>query len=416
MHNNQPRWSVALLGARMHYAVPRLLHQAGVLDHFYTDLCAVTGWPRLLRTVPAPLRPAGLQRLLGRVPEGIPPERITAFNHIGWAYTRKLRQAKTSADMTAAFLWANKAFCQQVLAQKLNPHTGIYTFNSAGLEILQAAHQQGRPTIMEQTIAPRALEQQLLLEEQQTFPDWQAPFGADPCLAEYMQREQQEWQTADLIVCGSEFVRQGIAACGGPIERCRVLPYGVDLPPAPIERLPHNGPLRVLTVGSVGLRKGSPYVLAAARQLRGQAQFRMVGPMPDLTVTAKARLADALELIGPVPRSQIREHYAWADVFLLPSICEGSATVIYEALATGLPVICTPNAGSIVRDGLEGWVVPVGDSSAIAAKLNGLAADPGLRLDMSRYARLRAEEFTLAAYGQRLVSLLTSVGTHVPSR
>jgi glycosyltransferase involved in cell wall biosynthesis len=61
--------------------------------------------------------------------------------------------------------------------------------------------------------------------------------------------------------------------------------------------------------------------------------------------------------------------YAWADVFLLPSICEGSAMVTYEALSWGLPVITTHNAGSIVRDTVDGWLVPIRDSEAIAKKL-----------------------------------------------
>jgi hypothetical protein len=401
-------WNVALLGARMHYAVPRLLHQAGLLEHFYTDICAIKGWPRLLTSIPTPLQPKGIQRLLGRIPQGIPPAQITAFNHLGWSYAKKLRQAHTTAETTAAFLWSGKTFCKLVLEQGLTPNTGIYTFNSAGLEILQAARQQNLPTVMEQTIAPRALERQLLDTEQQAHPNWHPLFGNDPSLTEYIDREQQEWQTAGLILCGSEFVRDGIAACGGPVDRCRVIPYGVDLPIAPIDRLPHNGPLRILTVGSIGLRKGSPYVLAAARQLRGKATFRLVGSVHDLTTDIQSQLADNLELIGSVPRSQIREHYAWADVFLLPSICEGSATVTYEALATGLPVICTTNTGSVIRDGQEGFIIPMRDATAIATKIEILAQDPDRLAQMSINARQRAQEFTLEAYGQRLISLLTT--------
>ena len=100
------------------------------------------------------------------------------------------------------------------------------------------------------------------------------------------------------------------------------------------------------------MRKGSPYVLEAARRLAGSATFRMVGPC-----SLPAQIIDGapsnLEILGPVPRGDIMRHYAWADVFLLPSVCEGSATVVYEALTAGLPVICTPNTGSVVRDGVR---------------------------------------------------------------
>src|SRR5207244_3760976 len=136
-----------------------------------------------------------------------------------------------------------------------------------------------------------------------------------------------------------------VAASGGPVERCRVVPYGVDRRFACPNRPSHGGPLRVLTVGSVELRKGHPYVLAAARRLRGRASFRVIGPV-HVSAAAQQELADALDLVGPVPHSDLAAHYAWADVFLLPSVCEGSATVTYEALTAGLPVLCTPNTGS----------------------------------------------------------------------
>jgi len=98
--------------------------------------------------------------------------------------------------------------------------------------------------------------------------------------------------------------------------------------------------------------------------------------------------------------------YGWADVFLLPSLCEGSATVIYEALGYGLPVVCTPNAGSVVRDGLEGFIAPVRDATAIARRIEELAQDVELRARMSAQAKARAVEFTVAAYGQRLLAAL----------
>jgi glycosyltransferase involved in cell wall biosynthesis len=100
------------------------------------------------------------------------------------------------------------------------------------------------------------------------------------------------------------------------------------------------------------------------------------------------------------------DHYAWADVFLLPTICEGSATACYEALAVGLPVVTTPNAGSVVRDGVDGFVVPIRESEAIVERLERLAEDRDLVDRMSTDALVRASEFTLAKYGERLITAL----------
>ena len=144
-------------------------------------------------------------------------------------------------------------------------------------------------------------------------------------------------------------MRESIQASGGPIEeRCRVVPYGICAPsPAPRENRVSRS-LRVLIVGAVGLRKGAPYVLAAAKLLKGKAEFRMAGQL-DISAYGQESLREHVTLLGAVPRSEIQKQFAWADVFLLPSICEGSATVCYEALAYGLPVITTRNAGSVVR-------------------------------------------------------------------
>jgi glycosyltransferase involved in cell wall biosynthesis len=100
------------------------------------------------------------------------------------------------------------------------------------------------------------------------------------------------------------------------------------------------------------------------------------------------------------------EHYAWADVFLLPSICEGSATGCYEALAAGLPVITTENAGSVVRDGIEGFIVPIRNASAIVERLESLQRHREVLESMSRAALERAREFTVERYGERLLAAL----------
>ena len=99
-------------------------------------------------------------------------------------------------------------------------------------------------------------------------------------------------------------------------------------------------------------------------------------------------------------------HYRWADVLVLPSLCEGSATATYEALAWGLPVVCTRNAGSVVRDGVEGFIVPVREGRAIAEKLGQLHSDRAMLKELSENARARAGFFTIRAYSERLLAVL----------
>ena len=184
------------------------------------------------------------------------------------------------------------------------------------------------------------------------------------------------------------------------------MPYGVDRRYSRHEpRTRGAGPLRVLTVGEVSLRKGAPYILEAARRLGRDAEFRLVGPV-GLSAEAAAGFNAVAPLRGAVARQAMRAEYDWADVFLLPSICEGSATVVYEALAAGLPVICTPNTGTVVRDGVEGFIVPIRDPGAIAEKLGYLMSRPALLREMSANALARSQDYTLDHYRRRLLDAL----------
>jgi glycosyltransferase involved in cell wall biosynthesis len=331
---------------------------------------------------------------------------VTTSAAFGLMYAIRRASAATPSQEDAVNLWAGKTFGQLVLARGFGRATAVYAYNSAARELLAEARRRQLLTILEQTIAPREVERRLIREEQELFPDWEPAIESNVRADEFCERERAEWELADVIVCASTFVRDGIARCGGPADRCALVPYGVDVVPPPVKYSASSArPLRVLTVGALGLRKGTPYVLEAARQLQGAACFRMVGAAA-ISPSALARVRRFVEVTGPVPRSEIRRHYAWADVFLLPSLCEGSATAICEALASGLPVVTTPNSGSTVRDGVEGFVVPIRDAHAIAGHLARLASERDVLGRMSHLARLRAGEFSVESYGNRLIAAL----------
>jgi glycosyltransferase involved in cell wall biosynthesis len=390
----------------MHYAIPRMLNESGMLAHFYTDICANVGWPRLARLVPERHRPLPLRRLLGRIPQGIPVGRITTFPGFALQYWRRERRCRSVADANEVYLWAGQRFGKLVARRGFDGATGVYVFESAGLEILQQARRLGLKTVTEQSIAPREITFRILAEECDRYPGWETPMPNAQEIAVLTEREREEWALSDVILCGSEFVAHGIGACGGPRMRTVVVPYGVDgrfAGGAP--RVRRGARLHVLTVGEVGLRKGSQYVLEAAQKLGSAAEFRMVG-QTGLPAEAVRTLSKCLELTGPIPRAEMQRQYDWADVFLLPSLCEGSATVVYEALSAGLPVICTFNTGSVVSDNVEGFIVPIRDANAIAEKLLYLAEQPLVLSAMSANAIARARQFSLTAYRDRLLEAI----------
>ena len=100
------------------------------------------------------------------------------------------------------------------------------------------------------------------------------------------------------------------------------------------------------------------------------------------------------------------DEFATADVFVLPTLAEGSAGVVYEALALGLPVITTRAAGSVIRDGVDGIIVPERDPVALANSIEAVIENRELRSRLSAAARVRAADYTVDRYGERMLSTL----------
>jgi glycosyltransferase involved in cell wall biosynthesis len=102
----------------------------------------------------------------------------------------------------------------------------------------------------------------------------------------------------------------------------------------------------------------------------------------------------------------VQEEFRCADIFVLPTLAEGMALVHLEAMACGVPVITTPHCGSAVRDGVDGFIVPIRDANALADRIEQLTMDRSLRHDLSSAARDRAKNYTWSLYGKRLMEQL----------
>lgn len=395
---------VAQLGARRHYAVPRALAAHNVLYACVTDLCADAPPLSWLRVTPRLLRPAPIQRALDRRAPGVPAANI----HNLTLFALDPRHRRRRGEHQAAY-WArrNAAFGRAVCARGFGGADAIYGYNGAALEIFSAAKKLGILCILDQTAAPWRYNSTLLKEQTRLWPKWEVcPSEIDESEV-LCEREEAEWRLADIIICGSHFAADALAASGGPSEKCAVVSYGGHVVAGPCHALnrvepPHLGPkLRVLTVGTLQLRKGAPYLLDAARRSSAFCEFRWVGKNL-LSPAATIAMREHVELIGPTPRSALAQQFAWADVFVLPTLSEGSANVVYEAMAAGLPVVTTPNSGSIIEPGVTGILVQARDSEGLTNALRGLAdaADERRRLATAAHRQLR--KTTIADYGAAL--------------
>lgn len=404
-----------MMGARMHYAVPRLLHEAGLLDRFFTD-SYIGNKPWLEATlcaIPGHFRPSEVMRWLGRKDKTLPPGKVTSFEVMGLWYAFARRNAKTLAQSSEVSREAARRFNRNILKKGLGDAPVVWGFNGAALELLMAAKHEGRVCVLEQTILPRALEQRLLVEEQQRWPgwelhpsDWTQPTALDG-------REEAEWDLADAIVAGSTFVQNGLIEMGVPREKIHVIPYGVDSSYFGSDAgsdpyVPGNRPLRVLFAGAVGLRKGVPDLLHALPSIvPGQIEMRIVGRI-ELAEDKLTPFRSFASFLGPVPRPLMRDLFQWADVFVLPSLVEGSATVTYEAIMSGCPVITTENSGTLIQNGVDGFIVPIRSPERLSTALQAYVDEPSLLTKHRVELYHTRKQASLTRYKADLITLIKS--------
>jgi glycosyltransferase involved in cell wall biosynthesis len=407
--------AVAMLGARMHYAVPRFLFEAGLLSKFYTD-SYIGNKPRLralFQTIPLSIRPKFIRQWLGRSDTVLPPSKVTSFEFFGLWYAVARRRARTQQRILKVYDTGAKLFAKAIEKRGLDDCVAVWGFNTASLELFQLAKEKRLLCFLEQTILPERLAFDFMSEEHRRRADWAVTSADDSLNRAFLQRierEEAEWALADKIFVGSEFVREGLLSLGVPSSKVCTVNYGVDIKQFPArERRDSKCPLRVLFVGEVGLRKGAPDLLEAFDQLpAGRVELRLAGSFA-LTRSLLDDRKDRVSFLGIVPRNEVAELYSWADVFVLPSIVEGSATVTYEALVAGLPVIATPNAGSIVEDGVNGFIVPIRNPSAIASAIMRYAVDRDLLLSHQSNAERSREAAGVEKYKQHLVRIVKDV-------
>ncbi|MGC8880228.1 MAG: glycosyltransferase family 4 protein, partial [Anaerolineae bacterium] len=275
----------------------------------------------------------------------------------------------------------------------------FHGWNGMCLCTLRRARRFGAITVVERASSYPNTQLRLLREE---YERWNAPLRVP--MWNY-RRSVCELEEADYVSIPSPFVRDSMLEAGTSPDKLIEIPYGVDLSRFHPVQYDSARPFRVAFAGQVSLRKGVPYLMEAWRRLGWKdCELWIIGAItPD--VHHMVPMWRTLPGVRFIPHSRCLEVLLnQCDVFVFPTIEEGSALVTYEALACGLPVITTPNAGSVVRDGLEGFLVPIRDVDALCDRMQRLRDDETLRSAMSRAALERARAFTWTTYQERLVA------------
>ena len=216
---------------------------------------------------------------------------------------------------------------------------------------------------------------------------------------------------ADLLIVPSLFVKQTLEMAGFD-KPMRIISFGADIKEnfseKDIEKRKEEKMVRFIFAGSVNFRKGINFLLEAWQKLKLEnSQLLICGRVhKSIWKELKNYNLKNVKFCGFV---NMEKYYRKGDVFVFPTLFEGSAKVVYEAMSYGLPVITTFNAGSIVEDGRNGFIVPIGDIDELAEKMLYFYKNRSEIVKMGKNALDEVKDYTWDFYGQKIIKIYRQV-------
>ena len=355
-----------------HFHLARQLEKHGLLKDLYT------GYPRY--------------KLADELK--IPTSKIKTFP---WVQAPYMAMSKVGLDQ---WPWLNKEWAYQAhrtidqyVASKINDPITLIALSGSGLSAGKKAQTVGGIHICDRGSSHIRTQNQLLLEEYQRYgAKWQ---GTDQ---RSIEREEAEYQQADWISVPSQFCFDSFLDEGISADKLLKIPYGARLErfyPDASEKAKCDE-FKILFVGAAGPRKGFIDLLKAFKHLSHPLKRLIL--IGRLSIEAKNLLKNTdqekITFLGSVANNQLRKYFNSVSVFVLPSIEEGLAMVCGEAMACACPVIASTNTGAseLIKDGVEGFIVPIRSPQIIADRLQQLADDPGYRRQMGQAALAKVRQ------------------------
>ena len=297
--------------------------------------------------------------------------------------------------------------CAAALA--LTPCDGFIGVEHGCLESARAARDLGKRVVVAFLSPHHETFRECVFDEYAKYPQLMTPYVERllRLMPRRTARKDEEARLADMIHTASRFTSQSIVKHAGVDERrIMCVPYGG---PPPIARadLPESsaGPVRFLYSGPVSVRKGVHYLFQA---------WHSIGAGPHATLDVFGSMQLPLEALGEATRgamfhghaapSDLHGAYRAASVLVFPTLCDGFGLVVQEALAHGVPVITTTNAGAadLIQDGRNGFVVAPANVEALAEKMQWCITHPG-EISRMRHAALEtAQAWTWDRFRQTL--------------
>jgi glycosyltransferase involved in cell wall biosynthesis len=344
---------------------------------------------------------------------GIPGEKIKTFPFLHAPYMAALRLGLPSAPKSVRQTWArwsHEAIDRYVCA-RLNSPTVLIGLSGGGLKSGAKAQRLGGAYICDRGSSHIRHQERILCEE---YRRWKLDFeGINPAM---IRREESEYKQADAITLPSDFCVDSFVSEGVARDKIHLVPYGARLERFKPTSEPSKDEFRVIWVGSISFRKAFLDALHAFQQLKVENKKFIVAGMvePALRNLLSKENLGGVEFVGQIQNKYLPALLSSCHVFVLPSIEEGLAIVMGEAMACGCPVIASEHTGArnLFTDGIEGFIVPIRSPEVISARLSELAIDPANQNRMRHACLRRASEMGgWDYYGSGFAEIVTSISS-----
>lgn len=283
----------------------------------------------------------------------------------------------------------------------------VYAYEDGALHTFKAAKELGITCIYDLPIAYWETGRKLLQEEAGRLPTWAITLGGGiQDSEEKLERKTRELELADVVIGPGDFVMNSLPAWA-KTKKLIVSPFGSPEPPniRVFGNKNFEKPLRILFVGSMGQRKGLGDLFSAMIMLKNEnVELVVLGSLLAPMEFYKAQLPNFV--YEPCrPHGEVLELMQTCDILCLPSIVEGRALVMQEAMSQGLPLIITPNTGGedLIIENETGFLIPIRSPEAIAEKIMWFVNNRSNAEEMGYKARCWAENYTWKKYSEKIV-------------
>lgn len=405
-------------GSRHGYAIPLIFNKSDLLFKVYTDFFISQKTSKYLTEFSETFSCQKISKFLqSRTSSFFSYQLIQSYNLSCLKDFINLRKSKNLYERLQ-YHGKQTAYLSKKAKKDEDRFQGLYAFFMGGLEGFQLMPDKVK--VLDIIHLPHFFLIPHLQAEYQKFSDWVTlkDMYRDGAGEFILQRENKELELADIILCPSELVQEVVSQYI-PEKKSQIYLNQYPIPMWVDNYLQTNlfnnknfsqvnKSLKILFVGTVNLRKGIQYLLPALRSLKGiNFEAKIVGSI-DITEAKIAEYLDICQFTGSVSKKELAKLYSWADLFVFPSTAEGSAGVVYEAMSFGLPILTTKSSGSVVRDGLDGFVMSEVSVEEIVEKISIFYKDRELLKEMSINSFQRVNEFSWENSISRYSNLIRS--------